>query len=65
MIVRGVKRSCIIRSIHQNVGVVITGINYLLPLPDSANSDLCRHVKQKNGLIRIKAIQLAPKQDSG
>ena len=38
---------------------------YLLPLPDSANSDLCRHVKQKYGLIRIKAIELALKQDSG
>ena len=38
---------------------------YLLPLPDSGNTDLCRHVKQKYGLIRIKAIQLALKQDSG
>ena len=38
---------------------------YLLPLPDSANSDLCRHVKQEYGLIRIKAIELALKQDSG
>ena len=36
-----------------------------LLLPDSANSDLCRHVKQKNGFIKIKIIQLALRQDSG
>ena len=38
---------------------------YRLPLPDSANSDLCQHGKQRNSLIRIKAIKLALKQDSG
>ena len=38
---------------------------YLLLLPDSAISDLCGHVKQKYGLLRMKAIQLALKQDSG
>ena len=38
---------------------------YLLPLLDSADSDLCQHIKQKYGLIRVKASQLALKQDSG
>ena len=37
--------------------------SYLLPLPDSDNNNLCQHVKQKNSLISIKAIQLALKQD--
>ena len=40
--------------------------HYLLLFPDSANGDLCRNAKQKNGLIRIKkTVQWALKQDSG